>query len=207
MSNIWIFREPRSGSTAFVNQITTCLNKKHFFVNHKNFSTIDINSDTIYSTHDFDLLESFGKFQEKPILIRCTRKDKIEHCLSNLLIKYIHSQIYDKDRIWNTTRDNSNITNMNIFSEAKPTIFTKNKVLEYLRFKQSMENYWNSYSCDYENTTVFYEDLCTTGVDIPVLGIKSLHILNDDSITVKLPEYKTKLCLNYALVKRWINEN
>jgi hypothetical protein len=70
-----------------------------------------------------------------------------------------------------------------------------------------MNQYWESYAASYQNFTVFYEDLCTdTGVDLPMLGLTSLSITDDDTITIKMPSYKEQICINYDMVSRWISK-
>ena len=61
-------------------------------------------------------------------------------------------------------------------------------------------------SKDYLNFTVYYEDLCDSGIDIPPIELYGHTITSRDSYTIKLPEYKHKQCINYDMVEKWINE-
>ena len=84
-------------------------------------------------------------------------------------------------------------------------MITKKEVYEYLDENQSWKNDWNQYASNYRNYTIFYEDLCEKGVDIPDLGVYSFSI-TDGATTRKLPDYKERLILNHEMVRNWIAE-
>ena len=94
---------------------------------------------------------------------------------------------------------------LKILNIIEPTIFTKKQVFDYLDHCSVKEQKWDSVAKDYTNYTIFYEDLCSDGVDIPDINLYS-YKLSDVPATVKFPPYKERLCLNHRMVRKWVDE-
>ena len=80
---IWIFREQRSGSTAFTNLVANQLNRIDKFVGRypEDIETVKNISDPenyVFSTHSYNFIEIMNSFNKPVVLIRCARQDKIE---------------------------------------------------------------------------------------------------------------------------------
>ena len=209
---IWIFREPRCGGTAFTDLVANQLNRIDKFVGRypediepvKNISDPE---NYVFSTHSYNLIETMDSFNKPVTLIRCTRRDKVEKCLSYLIAKYRISRIGKKTYPWNIMRTDDLSEYTAQVATLEPTFFTKVEVYNYLRHCTEMNQYWENYASLYQNCTVFYEDICTDiGVDLPMIGLTSLSITNDDSLTIKMPSYKEQICTNYEMVSRWVSE-
>jgi LPS sulfotransferase NodH len=209
---VWIFREQRSGSTAFTSLIASRLNRIDRFVGRypDDIETIKNISDPenyVFSSHSYDFIEIMNSFNKPVVLIRCARQDKIERCISFLIAKYKTKRAKHGDDAWNIMRSSSPSEYKNFTASIQPMIFTKKEVYNYLQHHTEINQYWENNAASYQNCTVFYEDLCTvTGVDLPMLGLTSLSIATDESSTIKLPDYKKQVCLNYDMVVRWITE-
>jgi hypothetical protein len=211
MSIIWIFREQRSGSTAFASLVASRLNKIHKFVRYPEdiemVKSIPNPEDYVFSTHFYNFIEIMDVFDKPVTLIRCARRDRIERCLSYLIGKHRISKIMKKSNPWNIMRTDSPADYTSFVDALEPTIFTKAEIYNYLQHCTEMNQYWESHAALYQNHTVFYEDLCTDiGVDIPIIDLSSLNITGDDSVTIKMPSYKEQICINHDMVSRWIEE-
>jgi hypothetical protein len=209
---VWIFREQRSGSTAFTSLVANQLNRIDKFVKYPEdielVKNIPNPEDYVFSSHFYNFIEIMNSFDKPVMLIRCARKDKIERCMSYLIAKYKAKQIVNDINPWNIIRNKGGMEDYKtLMAKIEPTVFSKKEIYNYLRYCTEMNQYWESYAASYQNCTVFYEDLCTdTGVDLPMLGLTSLSITNDDTITIKMPSYKEQICINYDMVSRWISE-
>lgn len=218
MSTIFLFREPRTGSTWFSNHLAKHLNRKHCFIENEfalksmlGFSKerflFEINkhdmNNTLFSTHLFEFLPLLEQY-ENPIVIRCSRRDKFDQFLSHNFLKYsqrtfgpltniISGEIEEKCRTY--------------FDEliSTQTVVSKNEVISYMHMVNEWNSLWNQYASRYENYTVYYEDLCDSGIDIPSLGLYNCK-MNVKGTTMKLPEYKSKVFLNYEMIHKWIKE-
>jgi hypothetical protein len=206
MSIIWIFREMRSGSTAFAETLAERLNLP--YVATESFSgeshPITIDTNVVLSTHSFHAL-SLMEFYQDPILIRCIRRDRAEQCISHLIATSFNKAVSESNRFWNMRRDESKNTNRNTFDSAEPLTFTKKEVFTYLDLNQSWKTYWDTYAHKYRNYTVYYEDLCEKEIDIPEIGVYSFSI-RDNATTHKLPDYKNRICLNHLMIRKWVDE-
>jgi hypothetical protein len=209
---VWIFREQRSGSTAFTSLVANQLNRIDKFVRYPEdielVKNIPNPEDYVFSSHFYNFIEIMNLFDKPVTLIRCARKDKIERCMSYLIAKYKAKQTVNDINPWNIIRNKDGMADYKtLMSKIEPTVFSKKEIYNYLQYCTEMNQYWESYAASYQNCTVFYEDLCTdTGVDLPMLGLTSLSITNDDTITIKMPSYKEQICINYDMVSRWISE-
>jgi hypothetical protein len=209
---VWIFREQRSGSTAFTSLIADRLNRIDRFVGRypDDIETIKNISDPenyVFSSHSYDFIEIMNSFSKPVVLIRCARRDKIERCISWLIARYKTKKINPEATVWNITRHSDLSAYKNFVTNSEPTTFTKKEVYNYLQYHAEMNQYWENNATLHQNCTVFYEDLCTdAGVDLPMLGLTSVSIATEESSTIKLPDYKKQLCLNYDMVARWVTE-
>ena len=209
---VWIFREQRSGSTAFTNLIANRLNRIDKFIGRypediETVKNISNPENYVFSTHSFEFIEIMNSFDKPVVMIRCTRQDKIERCISYLIAKYKTKRAKHGDNVWNIVRSSVPSEYKNFATKIEPMLFTKKEVHNYLRYHTETNQYWENNTALYQNCTVFYEDLCTdAGVDLPILGLTSLSIATDESLTIKLPDYKKQVCLNYDMVARWITE-
>jgi len=205
---VWIFRQPRSGSTAFTSLIANRLNRINKFVRYPEDLDVVKNipnpEDYVFSTHCYDFMEIMNLFDKPVVLIQCLRQDKIECCISSLIAKYRTN--YGAN-VWNILRRSDPSEYENFTAGIEPMIFPKKEVYNYLQYHTKVNQYWQEHAAPYQNCTIFYEDLCTdNGVDVPMLGLTSLSIATDESLTVKLPDYKKQVCLNYDMVAGWITE-
>ncbi len=212
MSIIWIFKEPRSGSTAFTNEVANRLNRiEKLVIYPKDIETvknIPNPEDYVFSTHSYDFIEIMNSFSKPVVLIRCARQDKIERCISYLIGKYKTRRPIPGVEFWNINRSSDPTEYNNFIDSIEPTVFNKKEIYTHLNYNTKTNQYWESHKDLHQTCTVFYEDLCTdAGVDIPMLNLTAVNITNDNSATIKLPAaYKKQLCLNYDMVVRWITE-
>lgn len=212
MNTIYIFREQRCGGTALSHKLSDHLSEKEGkkLIGVSNKKDLDnaflkYGNNIILDTHVFNLLEHVSAHDEVPMLIRLLRKDLAEQCLSNLITLYINEYTSENNRFFNLKRDEQLNVNVSLFEHIKPTIFTKTEVYRFLNLRKRNEDYWNTYASKFNNVTLYYENLCNKGEDIPFLDLYDVKI-NDESYTVKLPDYKNRLCLNSDMIRKWIQE-
>lgn len=219
MSTILIFREPRTGGTWFSDHVATFFGFDECFLDGTRVglppadSDLEFNVDdffnviknrslesTVFSTHFFTALKVIDRL-DNPILIRCARRNTVEQFLSYWLIKTTGY------RFTNFTRDENYEKHKESFEKAiqQQLIVPKKDVTQYMRIKQRNEMLWEEYATKYQNFTVYYEDLCETGVDIPFINLYNCKITNE-GLTEKLPEYKSKVFLNYDMIQKWIED-
>ena len=204
---IWIFREERSGSTAFADKVARHLSREHKFVNMNDFTMVQAIAnpqDYVFSTHSFDFLEIMEYYSDDVLLIRCTRKNKVEHWMSYMLAWRMNKAVNHTKRFWNIKRDNSLNTELDTFIKAQPVLITKKEVASCYEYFCSMKELWDRISINYQHVNVYYEDLCNPGVNIPLINLSDCKITDQDSYTIKLPDYKQRLCMNYDMVRKWI---
>ena len=219
MSTIWIIREPRSGSTWLTYRVAKQLGLPHFFIDRTVVGSSPIDSElefdievllkevnqfpkdsTIFSTHFFTMLRIMDRFED-PIIIRCARRNKLDQFLSDYLAKSTNYSFT------NITTDEHQKTTRELFEQLTETrlLVPKRDLVEYLRIKKRNEVLWDTYATKFKNFTVYYEDLCENGVDIAPLNLYNCRI-EENGHTEKLPEYKTKVFLNYDMIQNWIKD-
>ena len=206
-NTIWIFREERSGSSAFVGMLQHKLNMPTYFVDYEedlDQTTLDHN--TMLNTHHFPFLKDMHKHHD-PLLIRTTRKNRTEQYLSELMVRWMMKTVYREvnttDAIFNFQSDITN-TFEQLFSKVEPTIIPKSELSSVHQMFSEKQKLWKKYANQYPNCTVYYEDLCE-GIAIPLLGLTDCKLTSDLEIK-KLPEYKQRVFLNYDMLVRWSQE-
>jgi hypothetical protein len=134
---------------------------------------------------------------EDPIIIRCARRNTLDQFLSHCLAK---STNY---KFTNITSDDHREVFDNLVESR--LLIPKKDLTEYVRLKRRNDDIWNEFAPKFKNFTVYYEDLCENGVDIPLLNMYNCKI-GENGFTQKLPDYKTKVFLNYDMIQKWISE-
>jgi hypothetical protein len=219
MRTIFLFREPRSGSTWFSNHLAKHLNRNHCFVENKlnlqgmlGFSKarflLEVNrhdaNNTVFSTHYFTCLPLLEQY-ENPIVIRCSRKDKFEQFMSYVFLKYSQHTSIPFTNIVSGEGEEKCCIYFDELINTQQTVVSKHEVISYINMVNQWDSFWNLYATKYEHHTVYYEDLCDSGIDIPSLGLYNCKI-DSTGTTMKLPEYKSKVFLNYEMIHKWIKE-
>ena len=137
---LWIFREQRSGGTGFTSLIANRLNRIDKFVNSypediESVKNISDPENYVFSTHSYNFIEIMNSYTKPVTLIRCTRRDKVEKCLSYLIAKYRISRIGKKTNAWNIMRTDNLSEYTSRLDALEPTFFTKVEIYNYLRKK------------------------------------------------------------------------
>ncbi len=205
MSDIWIFREPRVGGTGFVELISNHLSRIPQFVGKDDLNLVHPISNSkslVFNAHDFTNLK-YVYLYEDPFIIRLYRKDKVEQILSHLVAAWYVAS-FPKDGRWNLRPDNMNQETIDNLGKLKPTIIPKAQVQDLFDTYTYSENTWKSYSSLYPSREICYEDICL-GVDIPEIGVYNVKI-DETSTTLKLPNLKRHVILNYDMVVKWIKD-
>lgn len=210
MSTLWLFREMRSGSTAFTDLIALKLKRPYKFIELKSGSTIKHPlpdpETNIYHTHEFSLLREMPHY-DNPTLIRCTRRNRVDQYLSALMMRWLGKTVYQRteydNRIFNV-RAETKENDEKIFTTAEPAMIARRELYHVHQMYTESNRLWNEYAHLYNNYTVYYEDLCE-GIDIPLLGLTDFKLTNDLQIK-KIPDYKRRVFLNYDMLVGWIEE-
>jgi len=213
---IWLFREPRSGSSQLASFLTVFVNRKYYFIEsnlENRFSSGSYletptipeeslgyfipkydDSEYLYNTHCFNLLQVVHRYSD-PILVRCIRENTIDQFLSTSALKTPFRNIY-------TNQDESNDQLYQTFIKQK-LILTKRSYINFLNNKKQDQNYWENFSRNHENYTITYEQMISGNIKIPVLGLD--HKIS--GYTEQLPtEYKQNMFLNFEEVYEWDKE-
>ena len=217
---IWMFREMRSGSD-WVWKVFEKLSGRNcvHFQKEPQFNTSDKDNITylfhnkkdpnsilqenvsllsdvtkFYSTHFFHVLPSIHCL-DNPYLIRTTRRNKAEHCMSLL-----YFNIYG-NRFHHVFADNK--VNYDYFLQTleNPITILKQQVREVMISLKKNEDYWNEFSKDYDNCVIVYEDLFE-GIELPQFNM-SLKFSDHNEFVLKTPDYKKKFFINYDQVVEW----
>jgi len=204
---IWIFREPRSGSSWISNALSQKLNKSLYHYEYEDsYSKIDVfdplkfqRQDTIYTTHMFQLFSKLKTID--PYVIRTTRRNKIEQCLS---ILYWNS--FPDSMKHNYVEKNSDqLIEEKIFNTAliNPVTLREHDVVDTIMKIKYRDLLWETSFKDFKTDTIFYEDLVDQ-VHLPDLAV-TLSFNENTNFSQKMPEYKTKVFKNYKQVIDWAN--
>lgn len=212
---IWYFKEPRSGSTWLLKVLEKLINRQPFhldkfldskmpktFLDNKIFlkENVDLLSDcrNFYSTHYFYLLEEM-KYYKDPYLIRITRRDKVEQCLSTIYFDMYQNGLthYYSDQKLNPSY------NFFLRTKENPIYITKRTVHNAMNLCKKNSDYWNLYSKDFETFTVVYEEL-SEGVNFPFYNYPVKF--SDDQTMLKIPDYKKDVFTNYEEIVSWATQ-
>jgi len=202
---IWVFREERSGSTAFLNLLVKRLRLPVYHVSSDEALPV-IQDKAIFTTHDFPLLKDLS-IHDEPVLIRCTRKNKAEQYLSDLMRWWMGETVdkalnmYDREY---TLREEGYAELIERFEKVEPTVITKSRLAWIHKKYADKRHFWNTYANNYPNCTVYYEDLCE-GIDLPMFGLTDFKLTND-LVVKKLPDYKRRVFLNHDMLVKWTQE-
>lgn len=189
---LWLFREPRTGSSWLNIKLSKILNRERNFLDTYTKGDLTkyflnrIQQDTDYnqilSTHHFKALESLKNYNN-PIIIRTLRKNKLEQFLSQYLGLYTELKHYKsfEGKI-----------------QMEPIVVPKGKALTFIQQNKENELLWNKYSNYYNSETVYYENLLQ-GHDFKYLPIPKIGMnLDTEVATKKIPYNKKEIVLNYS---------
>ena len=209
---IWLFREPRSGSTWLTRKLVELTGRDHVFIEQsmmqltmdrrladfRNRVQSDRDFDCILSTHHFMFLECIENYTN-PVLIRTARKDVTEQFISHFLAElteWRHPNLHPEGNVDDI---------VNLFAEiGTGHIVPRRKVENYMRQKKEWDRLWDQYAASYENCTVYYEDM-SSSFDLPLINLTGLQMKEVDT-TMPMPYNKREIIRNYDQIDRWIKE-
>ncbi len=203
--HVWVFREMRSGGTGFASSLSGFLAKKFHFVEETLDNAI-FSSSVLNNAHNFSLIPEVVK-KVNPLLIRCTRRNKVEQFLSKEAI-LLSAEIMPEKALVNvqehTTKEQ--IEGFNELAEKHQKIITEAEVIGFAKRCLKRDHLWKEYASLVENETVYYEDLLHP-ITIPIVDLYKVRFLNGPiTATQKMPEYKHKLFPNYDQVTKWMKK-
>jgi hypothetical protein len=209
--HIWFFKEARSGSEWLWKTLEGRLQKKCYSVDptifagknpiqyesvfNDNINELS-NATMFYATHYFPLLREIKKL-DNPYLIRSTRRDKAEHCMSLL---YFGMFTHPFHHFYVDPMENARYAHF-LRTLEKPVLVLKQEVLKEMQKIQRYDSLWREYSKDYENYVIVYEDLID-GVNLPLLE-DPLKFSDNETFVKKTPNYKEKFFINYEQIIEW----
>jgi hypothetical protein len=166
--------------------------------NFRNRVQVNGDFDCILSTHHFAFLE-YMKNYTNPVLIRTARRDVTAQYISHFLAELV------KWRHPNLHSEGSAEVIVDSFAQAGTGhIIPRRRVETYIQQKKGWERLWDQYAPDYQNCTVYYEDM-VSGFNLPLLGLNGLQMKEVDT-TMPMPYNKREIIRNYDQVDRWIKE-
>jgi hypothetical protein len=198
----WMFREPRSGSTNITKSLAKALDKEFLFIDDDEYCIKDDqvlwndkpSNHFFLNTHQFFRLADLHLYNN-PFIFRCVRKDRVGQYLSEFAITEIGTQFRNIEK--HVLKPD--IESFNEFTLKTITVPFAS-VLKFLKNKHAESILWNRYALEYDNYTIYYEDM-TDPIDIPELNLYNLKI---EDYTEKLPDYKKQVFTNYDEVESWI---
>lgn len=209
---IWLFREPRSGSTWITRKLAELTGREHVFIEQSmtqltmdqrladfgNRVQVDRDFDCILSTHHFMFLEHMKNYTD-PILIRTARKDVTEQFISHFLAgltNWRHPNLHPESNADAIVK---------LFAEVGTGhIVPRQRVEKYIQQKKKWDQLWNQHATDYQNCTVYYEDMMSV-FDLPLIEVHGLQMKEVDS-TMPMPYNKQEIIRNYDQISKWIKE-
>ena len=202
---IWLFREPRSGSTTACAVITDTLNRQYRFIDnppeiYKQTSVFyqeENDNKVVYNTHFFPALASMKNYTD-PMLIRISRRNVVEQCLSFLACKLMDWKFFNLSSHKYQIDDNRQI--FEEFCQSKIEL-KKEQVDFFARHRKRQNHYWNTYALEHDHQVIYYEDM-DEPIDIPILGLYNLNLTTN---TIKLPDYKKQVFTNCDAVEEWLS--
>jgi hypothetical protein len=208
---IWLFKEARSGSEWLWKTLESRFQKNCYSIDPTIFAgknptqyegvfNDNINElssvNVFYATHYFPLLCEMKKL-DNPYLIRSTRRNKAEHCMSMLYFKMFNNSFHH----WYVDPMEDARNTHFLRTLEKPVVILKQEVLKELKKIQKYDSLWREYSKDHDNCVIVYEDL-TNGVNLPLLE-DPLKFSDNETFVKKTPYYKDKFFINYEQIIEW----
>lgn len=203
--HVWVFREMRSGGTGFASALSGFLAKKFHFVEETLDDAI-FSSSVLNNTHNFSLIPEVVK-KVNPLLIRCTRRNKVEQFLSKEAI-LLSAEIMPEKALINiqphTTEEQ--LDGFNELVEKHQKVIPEAEVIGFASKCLKRDRIWAEHASLAENETVYYEDLLHP-IDIALVDLYKVRLLNGPiTATKKMPNYKHKLFPNYDQVTEWMKK-
>lgn len=199
---IWLFREPRSGSTWLTAELVNKLKRKSIFASIQEGKDVwgpkrkpyisaffdsmipkDDDNTKLFHTHEFDGLENVSKYNN-PILIRVIRRNRTDHFCS----QYFATKLTN---VYNVHTEQQ----YNQLPKIDAITIPIDNIEHSIHGHKKKELLWNQYSTPYENETIYYEDLLEGTIlklfDIGMIG------MNIKNVPGRYPKYPIKLPYNY----------
>ena len=188
---IWVFAEERSGSTWFCETLSVKLGKSFTYLER-----LEPENDHIHQTHNFSWVS-----QVDGVLLRTTRRDKLEHFLSVALLNSVaHTQWWHRPHVFRQHYKTDAAALAEVFP-GEPLTVSESDVDAYFEKLRERDRLW---ACRHQaGQVIHYEDL-DKGVFVEALGV-SIGF-SDSDITVKLPYSKRDLIANIQQVETWVKE-
>lgn len=212
---VWLFKEQRSGSSWLCNHICNVTKLNYVFVEgeyqqlgrHERIKTIlsrerqDSDIGSLLHTHLFEGLLTLKKY-DNPLVIRCSRRNRFEQFLSWYTVKSSNWKFFHLMK-----NESTNVGEREVFSDLLKSkiVVPKSEYIEFMdRVVHTSDRYWEL-AKNYDNQTIFYEDMLVGGFDIPMLDMHDIHM--DQDVFLKNPDsYKKEIFINYDEVKEWFDE-
>lgn len=218
---VWVFRDPRSGSSWFINALERRLFRSKLFFDLENpniFSTTNVYIEPdsqekkqriseffdqriqssqdirrILNTHEYVALESIKKYND-PIIFRNVRKNKTKQFISLVIAGRTNTyNIHNKDRLKDLPK-------------LEPTTVSMESLQCFIDRIHEAERLWKLYSYNYMHETVYYEDLLQ-GWESKLIPLKlKMDPSGEGRTTIKLPYIHEEVVTNYKEVDDIINE-
>jgi hypothetical protein len=204
--HVWVFREMRTGGTAFSAELSAVLAKKFNFVIESLDDAI-ISPDVLNNTHNFDLIEDVVKICN-PILIRVTRRNKTQQMLSKQAIIHSANVMADK-AIINIMPDTTEeqLAGFDELVKNHPVTIEEKDVIGFAKQYLEYDSLWKKHGSLVENTTIYYEDLLNP-ISLPIVNLPRISFLDNRKHTAKLPEkYKNRLFANITEIGQWMEKH
>ena len=199
---VWLFREPRSGSTWFSLYLAYRLGRRWHMVDDKTlyeqespeFFQKPKDEHLVLSTHSFELLSSMKNYNN-PILIRCYRKNVFEQFLSTIVME--HTNFFNISNVVDREKFESLIQEL----EKNQLHVKKSRIEDYIMIKKNWNECWNTQAAGHEHYDVCYEDLAA-GCELFDFGKVTMG-----KHTKSLPKnYKARVFVNYDEIKEWCDQ-
>lgn len=200
---IWLFREPRTGGTWISSVMSKKLNRTPVWAftdtNNNSEFTSPITSDSLISTHNFIYGLPALKNYKDQIVIRTTRRNKTDILVSKYASRIMrdNSPGIIKNNIHTKIQMDHYLNN--VLPIIKPSIIEQKEIDSFIGLQKEFDRVWKTYSPQYENETIYYEDV-VTGWSSSILPI-TLSMTGDEDrkyrAPSKIPYDKRELILNY----------
>ena len=221
---IWVFKEGRAGSNWFCHALEKKIKRTAFHYERERYLDFHLyrtgkdpefvtevfkkeaiflrDKTKFYATPYLEFLYHAHLLHKDTILIRLTRKNRVEHCLSILAFLMFSHSSRTHSFVNPITMLGNRYASTDFYS--KPEYVTKQQVKKIMKNFKKKDDIWNSYSNNHTNFVVSYEDL-EKGVEIEPLSI-TMRFSDETSFIKKNPSYKEKAFANYDQIVEWCNE-